>query len=72
MKFSIKDFCNKYEQIRSFVDLVTFTREIFNGKFYFLCSVACTYFLNSPKISEHNVIGKNVSPPHQIIFSVIS
>ena len=50
MKFSIKDLSNKYEQIHSFVDLVTFTREIFNGKFYFLCSVTCTYFLNSPKL----------------------
>ena len=71
IKFSIKDFSNKFEQICIFVDLVTFPREIFTGKFYFLCSVTCAYFLNSPKISEHDVIGKNVSPPRQIFFSVI-
>ena len=31
MKFSIKDFFNKYDQI-------TFTEEILNGKLHFLCS----------------------------------
>ena len=36
MKFSIKGFFSKCDQIR--VDLVTFTEEIFNGKLYFLCS----------------------------------
>ena len=35
MKFSIKDFFSKCDQIR-----VTFTEEIINGKFHFLCSVA--------------------------------
>ena len=38
MKFSIKDFFNKYDQIRSFADLVTFTAEILNEKLHFLCS----------------------------------
>ena len=33
MKFSIKDFFSKYDQIRKFpADLVTFTEEILNGK----------------------------------------
>ena len=36
MRFSIKDFLSKCDQIRS--DLVTFTEEILNGKLYFLCS----------------------------------
>ena len=33
----------KCEQIRNFLfpDLFTFTKEIFNGKLYFLCSAAC-------------------------------
>ena len=37
MKFSVKDFFNKCDQIRS-VDLVIFTEEIFNGKLHF-CAV---------------------------------
>ena len=41
MKFSIKDFFSKCDQIpQFFADLVTFTEEIFNEKFQFLCSVA--------------------------------
>ena len=39
MKFSIKDFFSKFDQIRRKpVDLVTFTEEIFNIKLHFLCS----------------------------------
>ena len=38
MKFSIKDFFGKCDQIRSFLDLVTFTEEILHGKLHFLCS----------------------------------
>ena len=37
MKFSIKDFSSKYEQIRR--KLKKFTEEILNGKLLFLCSV---------------------------------
>ena len=37
MKFSIKDFFDKYDEIHR--KLVTFTEEIFKGKFHFLCSV---------------------------------
>ena len=37
MKFSIKDFFSKCDQIRS-ADLVTFTEEILNGKIHFLYS----------------------------------
>ena len=35
MKFSIKDFFSKCDQIRSFL---TFTEEVFNGKLHFLHS----------------------------------
>ena len=36
MKFSIRDFFSKCDQIRSFFpDLVTFTEEILNGKLHF-------------------------------------
>ena len=35
MKFSIKDFSSKCDQI---ADLVTFTEKILNGKLHFLCS----------------------------------
>ena len=39
MKFSIKDFFSKCDQIcKTTADLVTFTEEILNGKFHFLCS----------------------------------
>ena len=38
MKFSIKDFFSKYDQICRKLDLVTFTEEIFNGKPHFLRS----------------------------------
>ena len=36
MKFSIKDYFNKYDQIGSFPQI---TKEIFIGKLHFLCSV---------------------------------
>ena len=39
MKFSIKDFFRKCDQIRRCpADFVTFTEEILNRKLYFLCS----------------------------------
>ena len=42
MKFSIKDFFSRWDQIRSFLqfsaDLVTFTEEILDGKLHFLWS----------------------------------
>ena len=47
MKFSIKDFFSKSEQI--LVDLVTFDEEIFNGKFNFLYSVS----QKSSQVSEN-------------------
>ena len=47
MKFSIKDFFNKCNQIRSFlqfpVDLVTFTEEILNGKLHFCAVLKVVY-----------------------------
>ena len=43
MKFSIKDFFSKYDQIcpnpQFPADLVTFTKENLNGKLHFSCSV---------------------------------
>ena len=38
MKFFIKNFFSKREQVRGFL---TFTEEILNGKLHFLCSLAC-------------------------------
>ena len=38
MKFFIKDFFNKCDRIRSFLDLDAFTEEILNGKLHF-CAV---------------------------------
>ena len=39
MKFSIKDFFSKCDQIRkNTADLITFTEEIVNGELHFLCS----------------------------------
>ena len=39
LKFSIKYFFSKCDQIRNFCNLVAFTEEILNGEFHFLCSV---------------------------------
>ena len=40
MKFSIKDFFSKCDQIqRKLHGLLTFTEKILNGKLHFLCSV---------------------------------
>ena len=50
MKFSIKDFFRKYDQIRQkTTDLVTFTKEILNGKLHFLCSDMKNYYLAHKK-----------------------
>ena len=39
MKFSIKDFSSKCDQIqKKTADLVTFSGEIFNGKLHFFCA----------------------------------
>ena len=46
MKFSIKDFFSKCDQMRSPEDLVTFTKEILNGKLHFLCSEYNRLLLN--------------------------
>ena len=42
MKFSIKDFFSKCDQIQFPADLVTFTEQILNGKFHFLCRESST------------------------------
>ena len=38
MQFFIKDFFNKCDQVRSFLDFVIFTQEILNSKLHFLYS----------------------------------
>ena len=46
MKFSIKDFFSKSDEIREqTVNLVTFTEEILNGKLHFIMLVRC--FINT-------------------------
>ena len=45
MKFSIKNFLSKCEQILFPADLVTFTEEILNGKLHFLWSGVHYWFL---------------------------
>ena len=39
LKFPVKDFLSKCEQIQETTDLFTFTKEIPNEKLRFLCSV---------------------------------
>ena len=59
IKFSIKDFFSKYDQIRRTADLVTFTEEILNGKIHFLCSVSSVYTgICSPEINKFCYIEK--------------
>ena len=38
LKFAIKDFFSKCDQIRRTLDMVVFTEEIINGKLHFMCS----------------------------------
>ena len=38
MKFSIKDFFSKYDEIRSVLRIWSYTEENLNGKLHFLCS----------------------------------
>ena len=46
MKFFIKDFLSKCDQIsRKRADFVTFTEEILNGKLHFLCSLILDYVM---------------------------
>ena len=67
MKFSIKDFSSKCDQIRSFlwqfsVDWVIFTGQILNGKLHFLYSVFffylhdCTFKWIVLVLNQFNVI----------------
>ena len=47
MKFSIKYFFSKCDQIRRKLDLVTFTEEILNGKLHSLCSEGIFWDISS-------------------------
>ena len=49
MKFTIEGFFSKCDQIHR-ANLVTFTEEILNGKFHFLCSES-TKLITSKNIS---------------------
>ena len=53
IKFSIKGFFSKCDQIRR--KLVTFTEEIFNGKLHFLCSDCKKYYFH---FSTHKQLRK--------------
>ena len=53
MKFSIKDFLSKCDQIRRKLDLVTFTKEIVNGT-YFLCN-------DCPKLGAYVLVFRSVN-----------
>ena len=57
MKFSIKDFSDKCNQIfKNTADLVIFTWEMLNGKFHFLCSEITSelWVICSKIISEYH------------------
>ena len=61
MKFSIKDFFSKCNEILS-ADLVTFTEETLNGKFHFLCNDECKLPLRireANKYPKHETYNKN-------------
>ena len=51
MKFFIKDL-QTWPNLQFPVDLVTFTEEILNGEFYFLCSATFTYLVNLAEFWE--------------------
>ena len=51
MKFSMKGFFSKYDQVHSPVDLVTFTKKVINGKLQFMWSFK---YVNHHSIS-HNL-----------------
>ena len=55
MKFSIKDFFSKCDQIRT-ADLVTVTEEILNGKLHFLCSVSINVHLKMNRFLKVNTV----------------
>ena len=59
MKFSIKDFFSKCDQIHSFLQIWShlFTEEIFNGKLHFLCSVKIT----ADRLDQFTIILLNVN-----------
>ena len=64
MKFSTKDFFSNWTNPNFPVDLVTFTKEMFNGKFHFLCSIWCYMLINaktvwSYKPTDENIISRN-------------
>ena len=52
MKFSVKDFVSKFDQISD--DLLTYTEEILNGKLHLLCSGGMCYI---PVISPGRIDG---------------
>ena len=67
MKFSIKDFFSKCDQIRRTADTVTFTEEILNGKLHFWAVL-----LVSDKHIHAVHILNNIGQLHPTLFSIIS
>ena len=69
MKFSIKDFFSKCDQLHS---LVTFTEEIINRKLHFLCSDGymeiMTFWGTFPKRLIHFIPSKNFRKPYVFVY----
>ena len=57
MKFSIKNFFSKCDQIHSFLtNLVTFTEEILNENLHYWCSVICRLDTTKHGLIKHYFI----------------
>ena len=61
MKFSIKDFLSKWDQIQFPADLVKFTEEILNGKLHFLSSASDENYHNIRVLNNKIFMKKNSS-----------
>ena len=79
MKFTIKDFFSKCDQKpQEHADLVTFTKEILNGKLHFLCIVTdhflaifCPSFQNLPPYTKAIVFSQeNLIPLNTVVADV--
>ena len=53
LRFSIKSFCSKWEQIRMKLKF-TFTKENFSGKFHFLGKDRCIYLTFKIMLTRYN------------------
>ena len=64
MKFFIKDFFSKFDQIHSFVDLVTFIEVFPDGKL-FLCGVAFCHMVCGSQLFRNKAVLKNFAKAHR-------